>query len=177
MTTEKDLSYVVPGERVTYTIRIRNTGDLSKTITVADSIPEGTEFASGSVLLNGIESNVTQEQLEGGIEVETGGNSEQTISFTVTVLEGATEIANTAVVDGTPTNETKVPVISYEKTAEVIRQTEEEIAEGAVTAGDKIKYTIRVNNLGEETCNRCNCKRCSARRNNNKQSRQLRNYK
>ena len=150
MTTEKDLSYVVPGERVTYTIRIRNTGDLSKEVTVADSIPEGTEFASGSVLLNGTESNVTQEQLESGIQVVAGGNSEQTISFTVTVLEGATEIKNTAVVDGENTNETKIPVISYEKTAEVIRQTTEEIADGNVTAGDKIKYTIRVNNLGEE---------------------------
>ena len=150
MTTEQGLSYVIPGEEVTYTIRVRNTGDLSKKLTVSDSIPEGTEFVEGSVLLNGTQSNVTKEQLEAGIEVEANGNTEQTISFEVTVLEGATEVKNTAVVDKTPTNETKIPVISYEKTAEVIRQTEEEIPEGTVTAGDKIKYTIRVNNLGEE---------------------------
>ena len=150
METEKDLSYVIPGEKITYTIRIRNTGDLSKKITVSDSIPEGTEFVEGSVLLNGMPSSVTKEQLEAGIEVEANGNTEQTISFEVTVQEGATEVKNTAVVDETPTNETKVPVISYEKTAEVIRQTEENIPEGTVTAGDKIKYTIKVNNLGEE---------------------------
>ena len=150
METEKDLSYVIPGEKITYTIRIRNTGDLSKKITVSDSIPEGTEFVEGSVLLNGMPSSVTKEQLEAGIEVEANGNTEQTISFEVTVQEGATEVKNTAVVDETPTNETKIPVISYEKTAEVIRQTEEELPEGTVTAGDKIKYTIRVNNLGEE---------------------------
>ena len=149
MTTERNLSYVIPGETITYTIRIRNTGDLSKKITVKDNIPEGTEFVEGSVLLNGTPSNVTQEQLESGITVDVG-DTEQTISFTVTVLEGATEIKNTAVVDGENTNETKVPVISYEKTAEVIRQTEENIAEGTVTAGDKIKYIIRINNLGED---------------------------
>ena len=150
MTTERGLSYVIPGEKVTYTIRVQNKGDLNTTLTVQDSIPEGTEFVEGSVLINGIVSNVTKEQLESGIEVEAIGNSEQTISFTVTVLEGATEIRNTAIVEGTPTNETKVPVVTYEKTAEVIRQTEEDIPEGTVTAGDKLKYTIKVNNLGEE---------------------------
>ena len=151
MTTERGLSYVIPGEKVTYKIRVQNKGDLNTTLTVQDSIPEGTEFVEGSVLLNGIVSNVTKEQLESGIEVEAIGNSEQTISFTVTVLDGATEIKNTAIVEGTPTNETKVPVVTYEKTAEVIRQTEEDIPEGTVTTGDKIKYTIRINNLGEET--------------------------
>ena len=150
MTTEKGLSYVIPGETITYTIRLRNLGDLSAKITVKDSVPQGTEFVEGSVLLNGEQSNVTREQLETGIEVEASGNAEQTISFDVTVLEGATEVKNTAVVDKTPTNETKVPVISSEKRAEVIRQTEENISEGSVTTGDRIKYTIRVNNLGEE---------------------------
>ena len=158
MTTERGLSYVIPGEKVTYTIRVQNKGDLNTTLTVQDSIPEGTEFVEGSVLLNGIVSNVTKEQLESGIEVEAIGKSEQTISFTVTVLDGATEIKNTAIVEGTPTNETRVPVVTYEKTAEVIRQTEEELTEGTVTTGDKIKYTIRVNNLGEETIDRITIK-------------------
>ena len=148
--TERGLSYVIPGEKITYTIRIKNTGELSKKIIVKDNIPEGTEFVEDSVLLNGTQSNVTKEQLESGIEVESTPDSEQTISFTVTVQEGATEVKNSAVVDNKETNETKVPVLAYEKTAEVIRQTAEEIPEGTVTAGDKIKYTIRVNNLGEE---------------------------
>ena len=148
--TERGLSYVIPGEKITYTIRIKNTGELSKKIIVKDNIPEGTEFVEDSVLLNGTPSNVTKEQLETGIEVESTPDSEQTISFTVTVQEGATEVKNSAVVDNKETNETKVPVLAYEKTAEAIRQTEEEIPEGTVTAGDKIKYTIRVNNLGEE---------------------------
>lgn len=74
-----------------------------------------------------------------------------TLSFTVTVEDGAKEIINQANVDGLNTNTTKVPVVSYEKTAEIIRQTEEEIPDGAVTAADKIKYTITINNLGEET--------------------------
>ena len=150
VTTENGLSYAVAGEELTYTIRISNSGDLGKTFNVQDTIPAGTEFVNGSVLLNEQETNITKEQLESGFEVELEGNKQLTISFKVKVLQGATEITNIATVDNEQTNETKVPVISYEKTAEVIRQTEEELSEGTVTAGDKIKYTIKVNNLGEE---------------------------
>ena len=150
MTTERGLSYVIPGERITYTIRVQNEGDLSKTLTVQDSIPEGTEFVANSVHLNGMTSNITQEQLENGFEIEVVGKQTVTISFDVTVQNEATEVKNTAVVDGSSTNETKVPVVTYEKTAEVIRQTEEELPEGTVTTGDKIKYTIKINNLGDE---------------------------
>ena len=151
MTTERELSYVIPGEKITYTITVQNEGDLSKTLTVQDSIPEGTEFVANSVHLNGMTSNITQDQLENGFEIEVAGKQIVTISFDVTVLSGATEVKNTAIVDGSSTNETKVPVVTYEKTAEVIRQTEENIPEGTVTTGDKIKYTIKINNLGEET--------------------------
>ena len=150
MTTERGLSYVIPGEKITYTIRVQNEGDLSKTLTVQDSIPEGTEFVANSVHLNGMTSNITQEQLENGFEIEVAGKQTVTISFDVTVQDEATEVVNTAVVDQKKTNETRIPVITYEKTAEIIKQTEEDIPEGTITTGDKIKYTIRVNNLGEE---------------------------
>ena len=150
MTTERGLSYVISGEKITYTITVQNEGDLSKTLTVQDSIPEGTEFVANSVHLNGMTSNITQEQLENGFEIEVAGKQTVTISFDVTVQDEATEVVNTAVVDQKKTNETRIPVITYEKTAEIIKQTEEDIPEGTVTTGDKIKYTIRVNNLGEE---------------------------
>ena len=153
MTTERGLSYVISGEKITYTIRVQNEGDLSKTLTVQDSIPEGTEFVANSVHLNGMTSNITQEQLENGFEIEVAGKQTVTISFTVTVLDGATEIRNIAIADGKETNETRIPVVTFEKVAEVIRQTEEELPEGTVTTGDKIKYTIKINNLGEETIN------------------------
>ena len=149
--TENNLSYVVVGEELTYIIRVSNSGDLSKKFIIQDSIPTGTEFVEESILLNGQKSNMTKEQLEEGFEVELTGRQELTVSFKVKVVDGATEIKNTANIDGTPTNETKVPVLSYEKTAEVIRQTVENIPEGTVTTGDKIKYTIKVSNLGEET--------------------------
>ena len=150
MTTQRGLSYVIPGEEITYTIKVKNEGDLGKNIVVQDTIPEGTEFANGSVLLDGQHSEITKEQLEAGINIEMEGQSEHTVSFKVIVLEGATEVKNTATVDGTETNETKVPVLDYEKTAEIIKQTAEELPEGTATAGDKIRYTIKVSNLGEE---------------------------
>ena len=150
MTTQRGLSYVIPGEEITYTIKVKNEGDLGKNIVVQDTIPEGTEFANGSVLLDGQHSEITKEQLEAGINIEMEGQSEHTVSFKVIVQEGAEEIRNTATVDGTETNETKKPVLDYEKTAEIVRQTEEELPEGTATAGDKIRYTIKVSNLGEE---------------------------
>ncbi len=171
ISTEKGLSYVVEGEKITYTINIKNTGEESTKVLVKDSIPEGTTFVAGSIKVNEeVQEGLNAENLAEGIEVEVAGREsseiagEGRISFEVIVNkieEGETEktIRNTAYVNkelgepestDEPTNEVKVPVLIYAKKAEIIRTTTEEIKDGAVTAGDRIKYTITINNIGEE---------------------------
>ena len=172
MTTENNLSYVIEGEKITYTIRVQNSGDLTGDVVVKDSIPEGTSFVAGSIKVNGVaDETKTETDLKDGMRVTVPARTnadtpgEATISFTVKVnAVGAEEtsktIRNTGYINKTPdipgnpeepTNEVVVPVLMYKKKAEIIRtQGKEQVPEGSVTAGDRIKYTITIHNVGTE---------------------------
>ena len=151
--TQKDLPYVMEGETITYTVTVSNDGDLAKRVLVKDSIPEGTHLVEGSIKVDNEETSYTEQNLENGINVDVNGKTKVPVTFEVIVDEDATEITNKANVDGNDTNEVSIPVVTYEKTAEVQRQTVEEIEEGQVTASDKIVYTITIQNLGTDTIN------------------------
>ena len=166
--TEMGLSYVVEGEKITYTINVENRGDLAGNVIVKDSIPAGTTFVAGSIKVNGTQdASKTADDLAQGITVYVPAREsdeipgEGRVSFDVIVDEvGENEtsktIRNTAYINKNPedpdepTNEVSVPVLIYNKKAEIIRTTTEDIEEGAVTAGDRIKYTITINNVGDE---------------------------
>ncbi len=166
--TEMGLSYVVEGEKITYTINVENRGDLAGNVIVKDSIPAGTTFVAGSIKVNGTQdASKTADDLAQGITVYVPAREsdeipgEGRVSFDVIVDEvGENEtsktIRNTAYINKNPedpdepTNEVSVPVLIYNKKAEIIRIADEDIEEGAVTAGDRIKYTITINNVGDE---------------------------
>ena len=145
-TTENSLDYVVEGEKITYTITIKNDGDLRKDVTVTDEIPEGTSFVEGSIKVNNNPTQDTQTNLKNGISVPVEARDETTLSFEVTVnelTEGLTkEIKNTATVDGEPTGETtntaNKPNVEAHKTASP--------ADGNVVAGQEITYIITLDN-------------------------------
>ena len=151
-TTDFGREYVVNGEKITYTITATNEGDLAKDVIVIDKIPEGTTFVEGSIRVNNEETEYTESNLESGITVNVDRNSITTVTFDVIVNETGTEIINKANVDGKETSDVKYPVLSFEKTSE-IESKEEGLEEGVVTAGDKIIYSITLNNLGEEEIN------------------------
>ena len=169
--TENGLDYVVEGEEITYKIVVENTGDLNTEVLVKDSIPEGTTFVEGSIKINNeVQEGLTETNIAEGIRLEvparenedTAGKVE--LSFKVIVNKPEEDkinsIKNIATInknpdnpesEDEPTNETGLPVLIYDKKAEIIRISDEEIAEGTVTAGDRIKYTIRIKNVGEES--------------------------
>ena len=151
--TQKDLTYVMEGEKITYTVTVSNDGDLEKRVLVKDNVPEGTHLVTGSVKVDNKETSYTKQQLKNGIYVDVDGKTKVPVTFEVIVDKDGTEITNKANVDGNDTNEVSIPVVTYEKIAEVQRQTAEEIEEGQVTASDRIVYTIIIQNLGTETIN------------------------
>ena len=51
------------GEKITYTITVRNDGEVAKDVNVKDTVPEGTTLVNGSIKVNG-EGTYTKEQLE-----------------------------------------------------------------------------------------------------------------
>ena len=166
---------VKPGDQITYTIHIRNTGHVKLTnVVITDNIPAYTQFVSA----------------EGGIVPDAGGkltwnitevpvgSTDVTRSFVVRVvndLTGATGILNTAGVDngdgsgehpttppdpGNPNNpnpgpnnpgdpSTNVPVDNGKKSANWKSASYTGSgAGGTVTTGDEITYTIHIRNTG-----------------------------
>ncbi len=154
MTTEKGQNYVIEGEKITYTIVVKNDGDLGKDVTIKDTIPEGTTFVDGSIKLDGQELNsengaaLTEANLSNGIIVEVPGRTTKKLSFEVIVedIEDETKIENVATVDGNETNKVTTdysePIISEHKEAET------EYGKEYVVGNEKITYKIIVKNTG-----------------------------
>ncbi len=177
ISTQYGKNYVIPGEEITYTIKVTNAGSLGKDIIIKDKIPGNTTFKSWSIRINGSEKYNDENliykdetDLERGIEFyvpkrENGKDGESFLSFTVTVNEGVTgDVANTATFirnaeepkfTEESTNEVKAPVLKYEKLAEVVlRKNPESTLDGNnVSVGDTIRYTIRVSNTGTVNIN------------------------
>ena len=160
--TERNNGYVVAGEKITYTIVVRNTGGLAKEVEVKDQAPEGTTFVEGSIKVDNVaQENLTQTDLQNGIRVNvpakgaSGEDGETRVSFEVTVNEGVTgEIKNAGTIKESETieeetNEVTTPVVKISKTAEIKRNTQGELGANEVTVGDEITYKIKVENISE----------------------------
>lgn len=141
-----DKTAVVAGEKLTYTIKVTNTGKADGTATVKDEVPTGTELVEGSIAINGsIKSSLTEKDLKEGIEVDVSKANENeagtaTVSFEVIVKQGTTGmLTNKATVNEIPTDEVKTPVITFSKEAD----------KETVKVGENILYTITLVNSSE----------------------------
>ena len=135
------------GETITYVIKITNKGNEDTNgIRTIDSIPEGTELASISEggALNNDGKIVWKNDIKAG-ETVTG-------SFKVVVTADSIDLINNiAKVNGKETPETKTPVITANKTAQVVTIVDkEEVLENRdAKVGETIRYTITAKNTTE----------------------------
>ena len=116
-----DKTAVVAREKLTYTIKVTNTGKADGTATVKDEVPTGTEFVEGSIKVNGVEkAELTEKDLKEGIKVDvpkasTNGAGTATVSFEVTVNKNIelSSVINKAKVNDKDSNEVTTKVITY----------------------------------------------------------------
>ncbi len=138
---------VQKGETITYVIKITNNGNEDANgIRTIDSIPEGTELASISEggALNNDGKIVWKNDIKAGETV--------TVSFKVVVTADSIDLINNiAKVNGEETPETKTPVITANKTAQVVTivDKEEALEDRDAKVGETIRYTITAINKSE----------------------------
>ena len=138
---------VQKGETINYVIKITNRGNEDANgIRTIDSIPEGTELASISEggALNNDGKIVWKNDIKAGETVA--------VSFKVKVTADSIDLINNiAKVNGEETPETKTPVITANKTAQVVTiVNKEEVLENRdAKVGETIRYTITSKNTSE----------------------------
>ena len=138
---------VQKGETITYVIKITNKGNEDVNgIRTIDVIPEGTELDSISEggKLNNDGKIVWKNDIKAGETV--------TVSFKAKVTADSVNlIKNTAKVNGEETPETKTPIITAVKTANVVTtiDKEEVLEDRYAKVGETIRYTITVKNTSE----------------------------
>ncbi|MBN1994895.1 MAG: DUF11 domain-containing protein [Anaerolineae bacterium] len=147
-------SVVSPGDLITYTLRVSNTGNANALgVVVSDTVPAHTTLvfsaATGGVVLSG------PDPLRGDIGVLAAPGGVEVITLTVQVanpLTDSTIIANTAWVTATG-----VPTITYsEEVTHLVRsspvltmvKSAVPVSPGPVRPGDTITYTLVVRNIG-----------------------------
>ena len=146
-----DKTEAIEGEKVTYTIRITNDGNLAKTVTVRDTLPTGITFDKDTLIKVGnIDTVYTEQNLKNGIPVEVPASGSIDVVFAgkVDILannEYSKTLTNQATVDNEPTNEVTTNVTK----ANITAHKEAEPSSGnKVREGDEITYRIRVRNDG-----------------------------
>ena len=136
-------------EKITYVITVENTGKIDATnIRIIDSIPEGTELVADSITNNGIES---EGKITWVTDIKIGEKVELTFQVTV-VSDTLNLIENTAKVNGQETPTTHTPIITTNKTAQVVTLNsdgEEVLEDRNPKVGETIRYTIILTNTTE----------------------------
>ena len=149
-----DKTEATEGEKVTYTIRITNDGNLAKTVTVRDTLPAGITFDNDTLIKVGnVDTVYTEQNLKNGIPVEVPAYGSIDVVFagkvdTLANNEYSKTLTNQATVDNEPTNEVTTDVTK----ANIKAHKEADPTSGnKVREGDEITYRIRVRNDGTRT--------------------------
>ena len=152
ITTTADKGKAHVGDVIRYTIKVWNTGKISKDLTVKDLVPTGTTLNENSIVLsNGTKTVTNNKEITWNVNVPANTSEEnaETITFEVKINQDAvgTKITNTAYIDGEKVKDQK----KYEviKPADIIVN-KKSSKTGKVSPGDIITYTLVATNSGEE---------------------------
>ena len=146
-----DKQEAIEGEKVTYTVRIKNEGNLAKTVTLRDTLPAGLTFDKNTLIQVGNLGTVyTEQNLKNGIPVEVPAKGTVDVTFAgiVDVLANdvfSKTLENQATLDNELTNKVTTNVTK----PNILAHKESTPSSGnKVLEGDEITYKIKVRNDG-----------------------------
>jgi len=146
-----DKQEAIEGEKVTYTVRIKNEGNLAKTVTIRDTLPAGLTFDKNTLIQVGNLGTVyTEQNLKNGIPVEVPAKGTVDVTFAgiVDVLANdvfSKTLENQATLDNELTNKVTTNVTK----PNILAHKESTPSSGnKVLEGDEITYKIKVRNDG-----------------------------
>ena len=148
-----DKKEATEGEKVTYTVRIKNEGNLAKTVTLRDTLPAGLTFDKNTLIQVGNVGTVyTEQNLKNGIPVEVPAKGTVDVKFAgiVDVLANdvfSKTLENQATIDNELTNKVTTNVTK----PNILAHKESVPSSGnKVLEGDEITYKIKVRNDGTQ---------------------------
>ena len=146
-----DKQEATEGEKVTYTVRIKNEGNLAKTVTLRDTLPAGLTFDKNTLIQVGDVGTVyTEQNLKNGIPVEVPAKGTVDVKFAGIVDTLANDVfsktlENQATIDNELTNKVTTNVT---KPNILVHKESTPSSGNKVLEGDEITYKIKVRNDG-----------------------------
>ena len=138
---------VFGGEPIVYLLQVRNNGNEDLTgINISDVIPPKTTFIEQTIFGGGTYNKDTN-KINWKVDIKAG----ETIAVRYAVLvdtDATGTIKNTAVINGTDTNEVQNPIIKTSKTSQVYRDGKL-VKKSPANIGDTIEYTVTIENTGD----------------------------
>ncbi len=170
----KDEKHPEVGDTLLYTIETRNTieDSLLKDLVISDELPEGLEYVSGSLKVDGTAVSDAQDDdkgdmTDGKVSGQIGDVTDtewHTVTFEAKVKAGQAgeTIQNTASVTGSnletpdkPNHEVAIyprnPDLESKKTASIQAKAEGNKEENQIQVGDTLLYTIQTRNIVEDS--------------------------
>jgi len=154
--TDANGALLEPGDRITYTLVLSNSGNLSATnVTISDTVPANTSFVADSVTISppgGITG--TPPGIAGGITVTT--QSPATVTYAVTVavpVTNGTVITNTVSVTNSDASDPVTDSVSSVVSAPILQISKAVTPNTNVARYGEITYTVVVSNSGGADAN------------------------
>ncbi|AOR23341.1 DUF7507 domain-containing protein [Clostridium taeniosporum] len=152
-----DTNPTTPGDIITYTVSIKNTGNVPVDALVTDVVPTGTQFVTGTVIINGVSKPAKNPNF--GIKIIGIPAGEiANLSFKVKVLDNApSTLINNAKINYSYVVDPALPPVNKDVTTNTVNVTvlkpELTLVKSAdrtgAVVGDIIRYSITATNTGE----------------------------
>jgi uncharacterized repeat protein (TIGR01451 family) len=146
--------YVMPEETLTYIITLRNSGALAATADVTDPVPLELTYVAGSATGGGTCDAGTQTLSWSDVEVDPGEETSLSFMVTATSVATPTPVSNVATIaydDETLERAASVLLVPEPESSFDLRGSRKTASQYWVAAGERLTYTIRLHNSGNQS--------------------------